>query len=182
MSETMITTGKVRISYAHVFEPYSNNGGEPKYSLCAIIPKSDKKTMGKIREAISAAAQKGKSTKWNGKMPTNLKTPVHDGDEDRPDDPAFANSYYFNCSSKKRPGVVDREMNHIIDPDDVYSGCYARINVNFYPYDTSGNRGIAVGLNHVQKLDDGDRLGGGSVSIEAAFADNDDDFGDSLFD
>ena len=179
MSDTTITTGKVRLSYVHVFEPYSNNGGTPKYSLCAIVPKSDTKTLAKIEAAIKAATLRGKSERWNGKIPTNLKTPLHDGDMDRPDDPACANSYYFNCSSKKRPGVVDRDVNAILDPEEVYSGCYGRVSVNFYPYDNSGNRGIGVGLNHVQKLSDGTPLGGGSVSVETAFADAVDD---DLFD
>ena len=170
---TAITTGKVRFSYCHLFVPYASNGGEPKYSMAVIVPKTDTKTIAAINKAIDEATAKGKAEKWGGKVPANIKKPLRDGDEERPDDPVYANSYFFNCRSKLRPGVVDKNIQPIIDPDEVYSGCYGRVNVNFYPYDASGNRGIAVGLNNVQKLSDGERLGGG-VSPEVAFADTSD--------
>lgn len=177
---TNVTTGKVRLSYAHLFEPTTAPGSTtPKYSVSVLIDKSDKDTLAKIEAAINQAKEEGKS-KWGGKIPAKLKTPLRDGDEERPDDEAYAGKIFFNCSSNRRPGVVDRALNPILDPDEVYSGCYARVAVNFYAFDTNGNRGIAVGLNHVQKLSDGERLGGG-ISAEAAFASSFDD-DDSLLD
>ena len=102
-----VITGKVRASFVHVFEPQSINGSEPKYSCSLIIPKSDTDTVGKIREAIEQAKQEG-VPKWGGKIPPNLKLPLRDGDIDRPDDEAYANSYFINASSREQPGVVDR--------------------------------------------------------------------------
>lgn len=175
MNNTTVTTGKVRLSYAHLFEPTLAPGATvPKYSVSVIIPKSDTKTLARIETAINAAKEQGKS-KWGGKIPPRLKTPLRDGDDERPDDPAYADSYFFNCSSNRPPAVVDRSLNPILDPYEVYSGCYARVNVNFYAFDTSGNRGIAAGLNSVQKWEDGEPLGGAAPSVEAAFADDDED-------
>lgn len=171
---TTITTGKVRLSYAKLFTPSAAPGSDKlKYSVSILIDKNDKETLRKINAAVEEAKEVGKSSKWGGKIPAKLHLPLRDGDEDRPDDPAYSGVYFFNASSERKPGVVDKSLNAILDPDEVYSGCYGRVNVNFYPYDTNGNRGIAAGLNHVQKLADGERLGGGAVSVEAAF---DDDF------
>ena len=178
MNATTITTGKVRLSYCHLFTPASINGAEPKYSVSVIIPKKDTATINKINAAIEEAKKIG-AGKWGGKVPKNLKTPLRDGDIDKEDDPAYADSYFFNCSSTRRPGIVDENIEEILDPNEVYSGCYARVNVNFYAYSASGNNGIAAGLNHVQKLADGDRLGGGAPSLKAAFADDDDDWDDA---
>lgn len=169
-----ITTGKVRFSYCHLFAPYANNPGqEPKYSMMVLVDKKDKKTIEKIKAAIEEAKLRGKTEKWGGKVPANLKTPLRDGDEEHPGEEPYVGKLFFNCSAKQRPGVVDENINPIIDPEEVYSGCYGRVNVAFYPYDASGNRGVAAGLNHVQKLADGERLGGG-VSVESAFAEADD--------
>ena len=171
---TTITTGKVRLSYAKLFVPSAAPGSDKlKYSVSILIDKNDKETLRKINAAIEEAKEAGKVSKWSGKIPAKLHLPLRDGDEDRPDDEAYKGMYFFNASSERKPGVVDRNLNAILDPDEVYSGCYGRVNVNFYPYDSNGNRGVAAGLNHVQKLSDGERLGGGAVSVEAAF---DDDF------
>ena len=177
---TVITTGKVRFSYCHLFTPHASNPSqEPKYSMLVLVDKKDKQTLDKIKTAIEEAKAKGKAEKWNGKLPANLKTPLRDGDEEHPDEAAYAGKMFFNCSAKQRPGVVDENINPILDPSEVYSGCYGRVNVAFYPYDASGNRGIAAGLNHVQKLADGERLGGG-VSVEKAFAESFDEEEDWL--
>ena len=154
-----IVTGKVRFSYANVFEPQSVNGSEPKYSVSLIIPKSDKKTLDKINKAIEVAKKEGVS-KLGGKIPANLKTPLRDGDLDRPDDEAYANSYFINANSKVKPGIVDKDLQAIMDPTELYSGCYGRASIVFYAYNANGNKGIAAGLQNLQKLEDGEPLGG----------------------
>lgn len=175
MNATTITTGKVRLSYCHLFTPAKALGSDAeKYSVSVIIPKTDKTTLNKVNAAIEEAKKTGATSKWGGKIPAKLHTPLRDGDEDRPDDPAYANSYFFNCSSKNKPAVVDTSLEEIINPAEVYSGCYGRVNVNFFPFDTNGNRGIAVGLNSVQKLADGEALGGSAPSVKEAFGDDDD--------
>jgi len=156
---TKVTTGKVRLSYAHLFEPHAIEGNEPKYSVSVIIPKSDKETLTAIKEAVEQAKKDG-VTKWGGKVPANLKTPLRDGDVERPDDEAYKNSYFLNASSKYKPGIVDQNVQPILDATEVYSGCYARLTLNFYPFSASGNKGIAAGLGNVQKLADGEPLGG----------------------
>jgi len=174
MNATTITTGKVRLSYAHLFEPVAAPGSDrAKYSVSVIIDKNDKKTIEKINSAIQAAKEAGKA-KFGGKIPANLKTPLRDGDEDRPDDPAYKNAYFFNCSSDNQPAVVDRNLNEILDKREVYSGCYARVNVNFYAYNFNGTKGVAAGLNSVQKWEDGEALGSSAPSVSAAFGDGED--------
>lgn len=160
---TKVVTGEVRFSYLHVFEPHAiEEGQDKKYSVSLLIPKSDKKTLAAIKKAIEAAKEAGKSTKFGGKIPANLKMPLRDGDVDRPDQPEYAGHYFINANSTNKPGIVDANVQPIIDSTELYSGCYGRASVNFYAYNVSGNRGIACGLNNIQKLRDGETLGGRS--------------------
>lgn len=158
---TKVITGKVRASYVHIFKPNAMDGNEPKYSMSIIIPKSDKKTLAAIKQAVDAAKQAGLAT-LGGKIPANLKTPLRDGDIDREDDEAYVGCYFINCSSKNKPGIIDQHKQEIMDSTEVYSGCFVRVSLNFYAYNTNGNKGIAAGLNNVQKWADGDFLGGRS--------------------
>jgi len=148
-----------RFSYLHCWETNAVDGGEPKYSVSAIIPKSDTETIEKIKAAIEQA-KKDSLSKWGGKIPANLKLPLRDGDIDRPEDEAYADSYFFNANSRQAPQVVDKNVQAILDQSEVYSGCYGRISVNFYGFNNNGNRGIAAGLGNIQKLKDGEPLGG----------------------
>ena len=174
INSTKVVTGKVRFGYAHVFEPTSIDGNsEEKYSVCVIIDKKDKATLAKVQKAIDEAKTLGKSKKWGGKIPSNLKSPLRDGDEERGDKPEFVGKYFFNCSSKTKPGVVDANLNPIMDRDEFYSGCYGRASVNFYPFDSNGSKGVAAGLNNLQKLEDGENLTG-RTSPEDDFGDDDD--------
>ena len=164
-----------RFSYLHCWEPDSVNGGDPKYSVSAIVPKSDTKTVAAIKAAIEQA-KKDSVSKWGGKVPGNLKTPLRDGDIDHPEDEAYKGCYFFNANSRQAPQVVDAKVKPILDQSEVYSGCYGNISVTFYGYNSNGNRGIACGLNNLQKLRDGEPLGG-RTSAESDFAtDDDEDF------
>ena len=174
MSSTKVITGKVRFSYAHVFEPSAiNEGDDKKYSVSILVPKKDLETLARIKNAIEAATQEGKG-KWNGKIPTVLKLPLRDGDAERPDDEAYEGMMFLNASSKNRPGIVDENTDPVMSKDDFYSGCFGRASVNFYAFNVSGNKGIAVGLNNLQKLEDGDRLSGGGSSASDDFGSDDD--------
>lgn len=158
---TKVITGKVRFSYANVWEPKSINGGDEKYSVSLIIPKSDKETIAKINAAVEAAKKEGIS-KFGGKIPANLKLPLRDGDLDRPDDEAYANSYFVNANSTTKPNIVDKNVQPILDSTEFYSGCYGRASIVFYAFNSNGNKGIACGLQNLQKLADGEPLGGRS--------------------
>lgn len=164
-----------RFSYLHCWEPDSVNGGEPKYSVSAIIPKSDTKTINAIKAAIEQA-KKDSLSKWGGKVPGNLHLPLRDGDIDRPDDEAYAGCYFFNANSRQAPQVVDSKVQKIIDQSEVYSGCYGKISVTFYGYNSNGNRGIAAGLGNIQKLKDGESLGGRSNAEDEFTTEDEDDF------
>ncbi len=176
----VITGPNTRWSYANVWEPKSINGGTPKYSVSLIIPKSDKVTVEKIKKAIQAAYEEGQSKlKGNGKtVPalSVLKTPLRDGDLERPDDEAYANSYFINANSATAPGIVDADRNTIIDRSEVYSGVYGRASINLYAFNSNGNKGIACGLNNLQKIKDGEPLGGKSRAEDDFATDEDDDF------
>lgn len=156
---TKIITGKVRLSYANIWEPKSINGGDEKYSVSLIIPKADTKTISEIQKAVEQAKKEGIS-KFGGKIPANLKLPLRDGDIDRPDDEAYKNSYFVNANSKDKPQVVDKNVKPILDQSEVYSGCYGRASITFYAFNQNGNKGIACGLGNIQKLSDGEPLSG----------------------
>lgn len=171
-----------RLSFAHIWEPASINGSNPKYSACLIVPKADQKTRQKIDQAIANAKERGKSKKWGGKIPATLHDPIHDGDEERPDDESFNNAIYFNANSSDAPQIVDRHKKTITDPMSVYSGCYCNVSVNFYAYSAGGNRGVAAGLGNIQLVADGERLAGRS-SASSDFDDlGDDNSEDALSD
>ncbi len=181
MNLTKVITGpNTRWSYANVWDPKSINGGAPKYSVSLIIPKSDTTTIEKINAAIQAAYEEGESKlKGNGKTVPPLaaiKTPLRDGDVERPDDAAYADSYFINANSASAPGIVDANRQPIIDRSEVYSGVYGRASINLYAFNSNGNKGIACGLNNLQKIKDGEPLGG-KASAESDFAtDDEDDF------
>lgn len=166
---TKIVIGECRLSYCHLFTPEAaSEGSEKKYSVSIIIPKSNRKLVNEINAAIAAAAQAG-IAKFGGRKPANLKTPLRDGDEDRPDDEAYADSWFINATSRTKPGVVkaskvmgETKLVEVTNEDDVYSGCYGWVSVNFFAYNNAGNRGIAAGLNNVLKTKDGEFLGGRS--------------------
>ena len=164
-----------RFSYLHCWEPDSVNGSEPKYSVSAIIPKSDTKTVNAIKAAIEQA-KKDSVSKWGGKVPGNLKLPLRDGDIDRPDDEAYAGCYFFNANSRQAPQVVDSKVQPVLDQSEVYSGCYGKISVTFYGYNSNGNRGIAAGLGNIQKLKDGESLGGRTSAADDFQTEDEDDF------
>lgn len=167
---TRVVTGETRLSYANLFEPKSIQGSKPKYSVSLIIPKSDKATLAKIEAAIDAAIEAG-TAKFGGKRPNKaaLKLPLRDGDTER-DDEAYANSMFVNANSTTPPQVVDESLAPILDRSQVYSGCYGRASITFYAFNTNGNKGIACGLGNIQKIRDGEPLGGGHVSAEEDFA------------
>ena len=173
MATKVITGVNTRWSYANVWEPKAMEGGKPKFSVSLIIPKSDTVTVGKIQAAIEEAYREGQSKlKGNAKsVPalSTLRTPLRDGDLERPDDPAYANAYFVNANSATAHGVVDANRNEIMDKSEVYSGCYGRASINFYAFNANGNRGISCGLNNLQKLRDGEPLGG-RASAESDFA------------
>ena len=175
----VITGPNTRWSYCNVWQPKSINGGTPKYSVSLIIPKSDTVTINKIKAAIEAAYKEGEAKlKGNGRsVPalSVLKTPLRDGDAERPDDEAYANAYFVNANSATAPGIVDADRQPILDTSEVYSGVYGRASINFYAFNSNGNKGIACGLNNLQKIRDGEPLGGESRP-EDDFADEEEDF------
>ena len=175
----VITGPNTRWSYCNVWQPKSINGGTPKYSVSLIIPKSDTVTINKIKAAIEAAYKEGEAKlKGNGRsVPalSVLKTPLRDGDAERSDDEAYANAYFVNANSATAPGIVDADRQPILDTSEVYSGVYGRASINFYAFNSNGNKGIACGLNNLQKSRDGEPLGGKSRP-EDDFADEDEDF------
>ena len=177
---TKVITGvKTRWSYANVWEPKSINGGAPKYSVSLIIPKSDTKTVTAVKNAIQAAYDEGQS-KLKGSSKSvpalsSIKNPLRDGDAERPDDEAYKDSFFINANSATAPGIVDAARQPILERSEVYSGVYGRASINFYAFNSNGNKGIACGLNNLQKISDGEPLGG-KTRAEDDFADEDEDF------
>ena len=190
MPDTQVITGKVRLGFVKLFKAEAmNEGDKKKFSCQVLIPKADKGTIKRIRDAVEAAIVLG-VPKFGGKRPSNLKLPLRDGDEEHPGDEDYEGMYFLsaNANSDKKPGIIDLNKLPIVEnpeaatgfegevsPEDVYSGCWAKVSINFYAFNIK-NKGIACGLNNVLMLADGVRLSGGA-SAEADFEDefSDDD-------
>ena len=175
---TEVTTGKVRISYEHLMKPYAfAEGQEEKYSCTILVPKSDQKTKAAIDAAIEQAKTEGVTGKWNGVKPPLIPVPIYDGDGVRPSDGmAFGEEckghwvFTASASADRKPVVVNGNLVEIVDPSDVYSGMYAKVNVAFFPYNFNGKKGVGCSIRAVQKVADGDALGGGRVDVKKVFA------------
>ena len=174
---TRIMTGKVRLSYVHLCEPYAfQQGQEEKYSATILIPKTDTATLGRIKAAMEAATQRGVEKQWGGKRPPLINNPLHDGDGTKPSDGTefgeeCKGHWVITASSKadRKPGIVDNMCNPIIDQTEVYSGMYARVTMTFFPYSFGGKKGIGCALGNVQKLADGEPLAASGIKAENEF-------------
>jgi len=169
-SPTKVVTGPdVKMSYLHILEPASINGSNPKYSGSFLIPRNSP-DVAKIKAAIQAAYDEGQAKlKGSGKaVPplATLKTPLRDGDAERPGDEDYAGYYFVNANNTTKPGIVDINLNPIMDPDEIYSGIFGRVSLNFFAFNSNGNRGIACALLNVMKCKDGPRLGGHASAAE----------------
>lgn len=179
-----LTIGLVRFSYMHVLTPKAvKEGDEPKYSTAILIDKTDKKTIAAIEKAIKAATQEGEKILSGSKG--KMKLPLRDGDDERDGDENYEGVYFLNANSKEKPQIVDRKLKPILDPDEIYSGMYGYASINMYAFNKNGSKGIAVGLNHIMKVKDGEKLAG-RISADEAFADvsldyeSDDDVNDLM--
>lgn len=175
--KTKVVTGIVRLSFAHVWEPHSIQGGKEKYSVSLVIPKHDTKTIEKIERAIDAAIEEGIG-KFGGKKPNKatLKLPLRDGDIEKDDD-IYKDAYFVNTNSLVAPQIVDGNVEPILDRSEVYSGVYARVSITFYAFNVNGNKGVAAGLGNIQKVKDGQLLGGGRRKATDDFESLEDDDG-----
>lgn len=172
MLETEVVTGRVRFSYVHVFTAKAMSEGDtPKYSVSLLIPKTDEVTIAKIKTAIKTALEEGKS-KFGGKIPKIWKNPIRDGDKEREDNEEYQGCFFLNANSTRKPALLDDNREEIIDPEAFYSGCYGRAHINFYAFDVKGNKGVACGLNGLQKQEEGERLGGSITSSVEAFGED----------
>lgn len=169
-----VTTGKVRLSFCHIWQPMEpqNGQGEAKYSVTILIPKSDQQTLNAIYNEMETVKQQGIVSKWGGVLPPIVKNPLYDGDGMRPSGEPFGEEckgcMVITASSKSQPAVVDLNVQPIINQSEVYSGCYARVSLSFFAYAQNGNKGLGCGLNCIQKIEDGEPLAGG-VSAQEAF-------------
>ena len=168
--KTKIIVKNVRFSYVNVTTPKAmNNGDTAKYSISLLIPKSDTETIEDIKEAIENAKKVG-TAKLGGKIPTNLKMPLRDGDIERPDDENYKGHFFMNASSTVKPNIIDKNKAPLANPEELYSGCYGHASIAMYAFNKNGNKGIACGLHNLMKVKDGEPLGG-RASAESDFAD-----------
>lgn len=183
-SATRVVTCPVRLSYVHLFEPYSSDPDDkPRYSCVILIPKNTpegRATIRQIKAGFAAAAEAGKNSKFDGRIPHNLATTMYDGDEDADleRNPEYAGHMYMSLNSKTAPGIVDRNVQPILDSTEIYSGVWARVDMNAFPYNNGKKKGVSFGLNHVQKIRDDDYLGGRSRAEDVfeAYEDDSDEY------
>ncbi|KRN88710.1 DUF2815 family protein [Ligilactobacillus ceti] len=172
----VITGVNTRLSYFNGWEPVSINGGKERYSVSVLIPKEDKETLDQIEKAVDAAIEEGMS-KFGNKKPNKqaIKLPLRDGDIER-DDEAYKGHYFINANSITPPQIVDKNVKPILDRSEVYSGCYGRVSLNFYAFNSNGNKGVACGLGNIQKIKDGEPLGGRTNATDEFTTLESDDF------
>lgn len=180
---TKVVTGKVRFSFVNIFEAKaSQDGGDPKYSITLLIPKSDTATLQKIKEAMAEARENFCNKNGASALPANPINPLHDGDGTKPSTgepygPECKGCYVISVSSKQKPVIVDVFRNEVTDPGEVYSGCYGRASINFYGY-SNKKKGIGAGLLSIQKLSDGEPFGtvGSADDFNDGFIEAEDDY------
>ena len=179
---TKIVTGKVRFSFCHIFEPQEpQGGGDPKYSVTLLVPKSDKVTLEKMKAAMAEARENFCKRNGANALPLKPNHTLKDGDGTRdngdPFGPECQGCYVITVSSKQKPVIVDNFRNPITDPGEVYSGCYGRAAINFFGYNTNGKKGVSAGLLSIQKLSDGEPFGtvGSADDFDDGYTDGDDD-------
>lgn len=177
VKDNRVVFGPCRLSYAHLFEKWQPEGaaGDPKYMTNVLIPKSEKKTIKALQDAIDATLKANAAKFKGGKVPAKYDSPLRDGDDK--DDELYNGHFYMNPKSSNRPTVCDKNNQLIDDPDEMYSGVWAYVSVSFFAYSVSGNQGIGCFLNSVRKFKDDERLGGntGGADDFASIIDDDDD-------
>lgn len=149
---TKVTTGIVKLAYANIFEAHAIEeveGYEPRYSTTVIISKNDIETMIALLKGINEAINQ---LKKDNNTKSKIRLPLRDGDLERPEDPLYKGCYFLNTNSKNKPGIVDSNVNPIVEPMEVNNGSYAKVSFNLYSYNANGNRGIAAGLNNIQLI------------------------------
>ena len=167
-----------RLSYAHIWEPASINGSDPKYSVCCLIDKDDTKTLARLDALVKKTIEDGKAI-WGGKVPKKLKLPLRDGDDER-DDSVYENMMFLNANATRMPAIIDRKCQPVLDQDEVYSGCYANVKISVYAFNKNGNQGVACSLTAIQKTKDGERLSGGTGTDGFESMDIEDDATDGM--
>jgi hypothetical protein len=173
---TKVLTGEVRLSYANLTTARANKPGDKeKFSVTLLIPKTDTATKANIDSSAEAAAQEAQGKLWNGVRPPVLPVPIHDGEGVRengtPFGPECKGHWVMTASTYNRPQVVHQsDVNTELAPQDIYSGMYARVTINFFGYMNNGKKGVGCGLGNVMKTRDGEPLAGGA-SASADFAD-----------
>lgn len=176
---TQVITNSVRCSYVHLFEPIAQGEiNEGKYTVSLIIPKEDKDTIKVVKQAIKNCFEANKDTKLKGVSIDKVAEVLHDGDKDRPEDEAYKNSYYLSAKSSRKPVIWNSKGEQITDPNEFYSGVWAKADITFYAYDQKINKGISVAINAVVKVKDDDALSGPTVSFSDFDFESDNDESD----
>jgi len=168
------TDTEVRLSYTNLLTPRAQDEAKPDvltYSTAILIPKSDTATITALKAAIKEALAEGVAKKWSGKTPANLKNPLRDGDTERPDDETYAGHFFLNAKGprggKEQPVLLTKNGVLTDSAGIIYSGAFARVSVQFYPFDVSGNRGVAAGVTSILSMEHGEPLGN-TVTPESA--------------
>lgn len=175
-NKSKFVSGEVRFSYLNIFEPKASSyGGDAKYSVTILMPKSDTASKQRLDAVIAQVRQEAVSEKWGGVNPPLVQIAIHDGDGVKPNSgepygDECKGHWVLTASSKTPPDAVDQNLNPFVTKTELYSGCYGRVGINPFAYNSNGRKGIGFGLNTIQKLRDGEPLGGGNYSAASDFA------------
>jgi hypothetical protein len=170
----------VNLKQARKIDP-KNADEQPKFQLT--INFSPKAQATKQFKRLKKAVEDTIANKWGDNPPRKLRRPFLTVDDlDEIPDGIEEGDVFLRLSSTGRPEVVDRDVEPILNLDEVYSGCYGIVNVQCYPWEhQTGGKGVSFGLGPVQKTRDGDPLGGRAKPANKAFEalpEEDDDLDD----
>ena len=175
---TKVVTPEITCSFPYLFEVSDYTG---KYGLSIPIPEDEKEFIKKLNNCIGNAAENKWGKTSRKEIGKKIASPLRSGNDEKGDDEVYQDTVFFSANSNKRPGVVDKGVNPVMDQEDVYPGCIIRASVIFYAYDFKGKKGVACGLQNVMKVKDGTPLGGKSNPADdfGEYADTSFDFGEN---
>lgn len=186
-----IITEEFRVSYPSLFQARKANPGDPnakaKFSVSMIFrvaetPESKARgekvvSIKPLKDAVATVLLAKLGAGWAAEIQKRkgdgapvYHVPFRDGNStEKKDSEGYGpGTVFIGANSDYKPGVVDANKNEILNPHDVYPGCYARAQVQPHWYDVNGNKGVSFWIENVQKIRDGEPLGGG-VSAQDAF-------------
>lgn len=193
ISPVEVRTGRVRLSFPHIFKPQAKKGtdgnvvvddsGSPvmQYSCALIIPKTETEIVTAIQESMKAAAIDFFGA---GKVPAKWNAGFRDGDTDpsamldtldpsKGRKPELVGCWFLNASTRQKPTVIGNEKDDfaggwkLLGESDIKAGDWVRVQLRCYGFDVGTNKGVAFSFSGIQLFEQGEALASGGFKADA---------------